>query len=204
MTPQEHEQLKALLGGMKDAVIVEAGAHDTETTRKLLRMLPNEPSRYLAIEADSRNMANMLRSMPECVTPVHAALWSKVGTVMINMASNTYSSTVREPTGHLRWFPSISFDEQEPVEAVTLDVLAERYGFDHINLLWLDIEGAEKDAIMGGGKILRATDYIWTEVWNEEAYRGQALRGDLLRLLDNFFIEAEFEHDILLKRKDLL
>jgi len=199
MEIKEQETLKALLSGMHNAVIVEAGAHDCETMQKFMAWLPNKPAHYLAIEPDPRNIRLIMEDLTPGVTLVEAALTEHPGRVILNMANNTWSSTVKKPTGHLSFYPDVTFSAGGEVDAVTLDQLMGEYSLPRIDLLWMDIEGAEADAIKGGTKALANTHYIWMEVWKDVAYEGHVLKDDLLGMLPKFRVVREFDNDVLLE-----
>lgn len=63
--------------------------------------------------------------------------------------------------------------EKIQVETSTLDAMCERYGFDGpIDLLKIDVQGAESMVISGSAKVLRRTGLIWMELLLQPLYEG--------------------------------
>jgi FkbM family methyltransferase len=52
------------------------------------------------------------------------------------------SGSILEPTGHLEHFPTIAFDDGFEVKCYTLDRIFRENQLDHIDLLYVDIQGA--------------------------------------------------------------
>jgi 2-O-methyltransferase len=53
----------------------------------------------------------------------------------------------------------------------------------HVDLIWCDIQGAERNMIAGGRQTLARTSWLLTECYSIEMYEGQATRDELLHLL---------------------
>ncbi len=84
------------------------------------------------------------------------------------------------------------------VHVYTLDAIFEREWLTKIDLLWVDIQGAERDMIAGGAKALSHTRYMFMEAETTELYEGQAMRGELLAMLPGWTLLGEFEANVLL------
>lgn len=72
---------------------------------------------------------------------------------------------------HLRGFPQIETE----VWGVRLDTFMEDVGLDHIDLLCMDVQGAEPLVIEGLGSRIKDVTYIITEVCDEKFYEGEIL-----------------------------
>ena len=84
----------------------------------------------------------------------------------------------------------------------SLDHLTYSLGiFGEIDMLWVDIQGAERDMIAGGQNALSRTRYLFIEAETTELYEGMALRDELLTLLPGFKVIEEFEYNLLLEAK---
>ena len=69
-------------------------------------------------------------------------------------------------------------------------------------MLFVDIQGAEKDMILGGKEILSKTNWIFIESYENEMYEGQVTRAELINLLPDFELVNEFnDSNILLHRR---
>jgi FkbM family methyltransferase len=69
------------------------------------------------------------------------------------------------------------------VQAVTLQDWARDEGIDHIDIIWIDLQGAELLAFKGLREMLRSVSVIHTEVEYKEIYAGQPLANDVRRYL---------------------
>lgn len=121
-------------------VIIDAGANIGLTSVYYGSRYPE--CRILAIEPERSNFELMSRNVAPFpnVTPIHAALASEPGHVVIDDPDQgAWSFRTRSTTG----------DEPgtQRVEAVTIDHLMSQHGIDRIDLLKMDIEGAEMDVM---------------------------------------------------------
>ena len=110
------------------------------------------------------------------------------------------SGSIRRPTGHLIEFPWCTFTETS-VNTVTLDTFFADNRLAFIDLLWVDIQGAERDMIAGGQYALDRTHWLFIEAEEKELYEGQALREELLALLPQFQVVERFNWNLLLEHK---
>jgi len=69
----------------------------------------------------------------------------------------------------------VSFQGTEVVQVTTLDQWAAEYGVQNIDLLWLDMQGSELQALKAAPKLLSGVSVILTELEFVEAYEGQPL-----------------------------
>jgi FkbM family methyltransferase len=120
--------------------IVDAGANVGFSARYLLRRFPH--ACVIAIEPDSGNIdiANLnLSHLRDRCTLVHGAVWSKSGRVAISRNNfrdgREWSIRVCETSG----------DERNTVIAWTIADLMNHFSIDKIDILKIDIEGAETD-----------------------------------------------------------
>jgi FkbM family methyltransferase len=72
---------------------------------------------------------------------------------------------------HLRGFPQTETE----VWGVRLDTFMEDVGLDHIDLLCMDVQGAEPLVIEGLGSRIKDVTYIITEVCDKRFYEGEVL-----------------------------
>ena len=123
-------------------VIVDAGAHIGMACIRFARRYPQ--ATIIAIEPEPSNFAALLRNVApyKNVIPVRAALWRKDGEVCLG-ASDIH------PKGAFQIVES----SQTRVRAVTVRTLMREQGIHFIDLLKLDIEGAEKE-------VFEACDWI--------------------------------------------
>ncbi|MGM4884385.1 MULTISPECIES: FkbM family methyltransferase [unclassified Rhizobium] len=67
----------------------------------------------------------------------------------------------------------VRFDRPISVETRRLDDWCGEAGLENIDVIWMDVQGAEADVIAGGNQILSRTRYIYTEYSDQELYEGQ-------------------------------
>lgn len=91
------------------------------------------------------------------------------------------SSSTRPPAGHLIVYPDVSFAETRSLIAVRLDTLLESQWTwqEAPELLVLDIQGAELDAIESLGDHIGCFKWIYLEVNTQELYAGAAKWSEL-------------------------
>ena len=69
-----------------------------------------------------------------------------------------------------------------------LDSVMQKYGIPKVDILWMDLQGAELLALKGLGVHLQNVKYIHTEISYREMYSGQVMFEEL----NNFIISNEF------------
>lgn len=70
------------------------------------------------------------------------------------------------------------------VDAIRIDDWAKEKGIEKIDLVWIDLQGAEYEAFDGMGELLPKVQAIYSEVENTEIYKGQKLMTDVTKLLN--------------------
>lgn len=109
------------------------------------------------------------------------------------------SGSILKPTGHIEACPNVEFTGIVEVDCCTLDDLFDSQGLTRIDLLWVDIQGGERGMIEGGRKALAHTRFCFMEVELREMYEDQALRDELLTLMDGWELVGDFPPNVLLK-----
>lgn len=112
--------------------IVDAGAHIGMAS--ILFTLKYPAARIIAIEPESSNFAALTRNTASYknITPIQAALWREDGQVTLG-PSNAH------PKGAFR----IDGNGQQSARAITMETVMRETGIASIDLLKVDIEGAE-------------------------------------------------------------
>lgn len=77
--------------------------------------------------------------------------------------------------------------EQLEIEVATLDGIVERHGIERIDLLKMDVQGAEYLVIQGGKQSFAAglVRYVYTEIIILPTYEGQLPFDQMLKLMDD-------------------
>lgn len=172
-------------------VIVEAGAYKGKETIALATQLPQgivhafEPVAEIFTQLQS-NCAHLpnVRLYP-------MALSNSTGTKMMHIAEHperpgmpSQGSSLHAPQERLAHSPLI-FPHTIHVPAITLDEWAKRNNVDHVDLLWLDLQGHEKTVMESSPNILSTVRVIYTEVEFIQAYEGHVQYPELKQWLES-------------------
>jgi 2-O-methyltransferase len=210
-----------ILKERRSAVVLELGACDGDTTLSILRRLePGCVERWYAWEADPRNVIKLRRNLennraelgariaPVAVVPVAVSDYAGQLTMRlsgrVDGAEWTGSSTICEPLPQFAdAFPWMTLSGAAVVPCMDLDTFCQMHGVGHVDLIWCDVEGAERQVIEGGRDTLARTDWLFVEVWERPLFDGQWLSGDVLAALPGWELKARIENNLLLHRRGL-
>lgn len=109
---------------------------------------------------------------------------SFTGNMHIEVANQGQSNSLLKPTKHIEQYPDIKFGAMEQVRVHRLDELS--FDRKQYNMLYMDIQGYELEALKGASTVLKYIDCIYTEVNREELYEGCAQVGALDKYLKDF------------------
>lgn len=127
---------------------------------------------------------------------VHAVVWSESNVrLRFHETSNGQSSSVLGLKTHADHYPDIIVVREEDRNTTTLADLIDWHEMPEIDLLNLDIQGAELHALQGLGSKISCVNSIYSEINTEELYEGCALLDELDGWLahHNFVrVDAEF------------
>tara|TARA_B100001093_G_scaffold520517_1_gene617468 strand:- start:27401 stop:28105 length:705 start_codon:yes stop_codon:yes gene_type:complete len=186
-------------------IIIEVGAHFGTDTSIMLNQYKN-PSIY-CFEPDPRNIeifhrnvnSNAVKFFPYAVSnaekenvPFFQAT-SKVTEKMLEkynwidkkefvekkLARSSASSLKK---GH----EAVKNANQILVDTITLDTWNSQYNLPVVDLLWIDVQGAEKEVLEGAKELLLKTRYVWVEYGEIEYEGGMDLAETKKQLGKNF------------------
>lgn len=202
------------LVGKDDPVILDIGSNDGTHTAWFLKLF--KKARICSFEPDPRARERYLARIddPRAVL-FNLAISGRNGYIDFHVSSGTppgssnsaetegadwdQSGSIRVPKKHLDRYPWCRFDEKIAVPTKTLDDWAAEQGIRTVDLIWADVQGAERDLIAGGNETLQQTRYFYTEYSNTELYEGQLNLKELLSRLPDFEVQYRYEKDVLLK-----
>jgi FkbM family methyltransferase len=208
-TDQEIRAVREILYPLRSPCIVELGAHTGED-EPWLRAACREDVHYVMVEPDIRNAQLIINGgLTRTRRLIVAAITERDGDDVEFHGSVDAtrqvrgSGSIRPPKEHERLFPNIAFpaDRKTMVPALTLDTLFEREWLTKIDLLWADLQGAEKDMILGGRNALSHTRYLFIETEDRELYEGMALKPELLGMLEGWTLIGDFGYNCLLRNE---
>jgi FkbM family methyltransferase len=207
MNLDEFRAVRSILKGVPAPIVVNLGAYHGEDHADFM-LAAEQGSRltHIMVEPDPANCAFIRANLPlsDTVKLVEAAIYKTPGRMKFWRSQRvgsdeTGSGSVMKPTGHLIHIPDIVFPDQIDVECLTLDALFDRERLTRIDLLWVDIQGAEAAMIEGGKRALARTRFLLTEAEEIEFYSGQVPRQGLIALLPGWELMQVFGPNILLR-----
>jgi FkbM family methyltransferase len=191
-------ELRRLLG-QHARVVFDIGSCEGEDALRYAHLFPDATT--YAIEPLPRNIpllrANLARYPNRNVRLIELALSDVPGTARFFVSSGqppgvtsadwdygNKSSSLLPPGEHVVIHPWVQFQEQIEVETDTLERVCQREGVTSIDLIHLDVQGAELKVLMGAGALLASVRVIWMEVEAIPLYAGQPLKADVERFMD--------------------
>lgn len=120
--------------GFAPKVILDVGAHIGMASILFATKYPS--AKIIALEPESSNFAVLVRNTAsyETITPIRAALWREDGEVTLGPSS-----------AHVKGAFAIVENGFQRVRSLTMDTLMRETDIDSIDLMKVDIEGAEKE-----------------------------------------------------------
>lgn len=201
------------LSGLRNATVLEVGAFDGATAARIAALLPTPPKRWVAFECDPRNLAKcsqaaIYRRPGFELIPV--AVGERDGTTTLHMSSAddrpwTASSSICGPAAAMKQnFPWLRYclENRVMVPMRSLDSITSDMGLGEIDLLWCDVEGAERRVIEGAREVLARTRYAFFEVWQARIFEGMWTYDELVEQLPGWDVVHRFPGDVLMHRRD--
>ena len=180
-------------------VICDIGACEGEDSVRYARAYPR--ARIFAFEPLPSNQALVRANFARHAVPnaelVPLALSDRAGEATFHVSSGrppdlfagenwnygNKSSSLLAPAQAAPMHGWIEFKEAITVPTGTLDAFCAQRGLGHIDFIQMDVQGAEQRVLSGATAMLPRITAIWLEVSIRENYRGQALAGDITRLM---------------------
>ena len=174
------DDLRALIP-REDPVVVDGGANRGAVVEEVLARWPG--ARVHAVEAQpqvARELAARYSADPR-VTVHAAALAAQSGQLELHVTANSVSSSALPPSSFKQ---SLQGAKVETVETITVPArrLADLVR-EPIDLLKLDLQGYEVEALRGLGPRLAEVGAVLTELQFAPLYEGTPLFGDVDRVL---------------------
>jgi FkbM family methyltransferase len=191
-----YEAQEKILSISKTSVetIFDVGANDGHITGRYRQIFPkatiysfepfSEPFRLLSRRSEKWGR----------VVPVNAAVTAKKGTrdLFLNKhhVTNSLLPTVPDVEKHVDIAVIENIDKVR-VPVTTIDDFCAEHNINDIQILKMDIQGSELEALKGAKKKLsqQRVSLIYTEIWFVNVYRGQPLFYELYQFLDKYGYE---------------
>ncbi len=185
-------------------IVLEAGAHNGTDTVELAQWA----GRVYAFEPVPSLFEQLIRrtyKLPN-VFCCQVALSDTTGTAPFYVSSGTSdaSSSLLLPKDHLLIHQTVHFNKTITVDTITLDEWADQHAVDHIDGMWLDMQGHEFAMLQASPRILKTVKVIFIEVSYQELYEGTALFPDVRAWLEQqgFVYLCEIMENALFVRKE--
>jgi len=160
-------KLRRILADTPEAVIFELGACNGEYTKALFTACPNV-ARFFTFEPDPRNVDCVTKRAVDIAIMVPAAIGNVTGKVPFYLASpqpngEIGSSSISQFKDQTTAFPWCKCEGTVEVDSWRLDDFCSMNAVSFVDLIFMDIQGAERLMIEGAQRMLKSTRYIWTE-----------------------------------------
>jgi len=171
--------MSKLVGG--DTVFVDVGAHvglytvwACRRARRIISVEPNPAAlAYLKVNVALNECSN--------VTVVPKALSDRKGYAKLKIPKETGMELISGMSSIVRDFKE-AFEVE--VETDTLDSVLEEVGVDSVDILKIDVEGAEGLVVRGAEKTLKEAKAVLIEIWPENMWVARYLKNSGYKLAE--------------------
>ena len=172
----------------ENLVVFDIGSYDGYDSRYFREWLPS--ARIFAFEASSKNFRGVVANTQHYnVTPVNIALSDKVGTITFNDTFGKYlgSGSILEPTEAIfTTFVGMDF-RPETVETKTIELFCQENNLKKVDILHMDVQGAEHLVIKGIGSF--RPKLVFMETCEYPFYNGAGTFEELHSYMENLGYE---------------
>lgn len=170
--------------------VIQVGAHEGQEIGEFIKMgaktivmVEANPSVYERLRSTTEGIPNAIA--------LHCAVSDETGTAELRVTSMDQSSSILPLKLHKKYYPDIVEAGTVRVPAYTLEDLVEATGLGsmEVNILSIDVQGAELRVLRGAEETLKKIDAVNVEVNYEELYEG----GAFIWEIDEFLEQRGFE-----------
>jgi len=190
-------------------VIFELGMCDGYHTNLLLSWCRTQP-RFFGFEPDPRNVAKIMCSnLPSRMSFYPDAVGHVTGKIPFHLSTCEPNgcvgqSSISEFTPVLtECWSWLKHQSDVEVQCWRLDDFCTQNGIDHIDFIWMDVQGAERLVFDGAPLMLAKTRLIWTEYDGGTLYKDSSSIEDIKARLPGWQVLADCGGDVLLKNEAL-
>ena len=96
---------------------------------------------------------------------------------------------------HLQRHPTVFFEgeDKSSVITITLDTYFNSIGISKVDLIWIDVQGAERLVLEGGKELLKKTCYVYLEVSEVPLYEGALAYSEMKLFMASLGFEVSQE-----------
>ncbi len=178
-----------LIGGVPQPVIFDVGANVGQTLERYMHVLPGAVVHSFEPFPESYRHLAATAAVYPAAKAHEVALADVPGERVFHTTPgyHTRDSLLVRPTEGRRYYHSgAELREQTMVKVETLDRFCSEHGIDHVNILKMDVQGAEHLVLSGAENLLARSsiDLIYSEVMFVAHYEGGLLFHELASRLD--------------------
>jgi FkbM family methyltransferase len=163
----------------KNPIIVEAGSFDGRHTIILSNTFPKGtvhafepvPEIFTLLEKNTQQLSNVIRYQ-QALSNCNGTAQFYVSELPDRPNKPFQAGSLMKPKERLHWSPA-EYKKTISVLTTTLDFWEKKNNIDHVDLLWLDLQGHEYTVMHAAPIILKTVSVIVTEVGFIEAYENQ-------------------------------
>ncbi len=134
---------------------------------------------------------------------INALCASKAGQEKIFFVSEQAggSSSMLKPTGHLDIHPEVAFNNELILRTSTVDEIIKNLHIEgrgeiasKLDLLYIDVQGAELDVLKGAQEFLNMAKFVFAEVSHGGLYEGDTSIKPILEFLEDYNFKLAFAY----------
>ena len=175
----------------QDPIILEAGAYNGEDTIEMSKFWPTariyafEPVPELYYELKKRTSTySQIKTYSSALSDKQGLATFYISEYTSNPGVAGASGSLLAPKDHLKYATNVIFPKQIKVKTDTIDQWAKKNNINHIDFMWLDMQGHELTALKKALTILPKVKLIYTEVEFVKAYEGQPVYREVREWLE--------------------
>lgn len=190
-------------------IIFELGMCDGYHTNMLLSFCTSAPC-FHGFEPDPRNVVKIhgvglparMNFHPDAVGNVTGKITFHLSTCEPNGCVGQSSISAFTPVLTASW-PWLKHMSDIEVQGWRLDDFCPANQIDHIDFLWMDVQGAERLVFDGAPEMLKKTRLVWTEYDSGSLYADSSSIADVLARFPGWEVICDVGGDVLLKNPAL-
>lgn len=169
------------------SVILDGGAYEGSFSREMAKTFPTAIIHAFEPTPLSFSRLKNNTSQIASIKPHRLALGAMSGHASMVENSSPVTNSLRKSSGAgRRYFAKFVAEKGEfDVEVVTIADFAGRFGLSAIDMVKLDLQGNELDALIGMGSLIATVKLVFAEVQFVELYEGAPLFADIELFLRN-------------------
>jgi FkbM family methyltransferase len=173
----------------KEYVIFDVGARDCLESIQFYKQFPN--AKIYSFECNPNTLhicKKNIEAYQDRITLIEGAVCDYDGTITfypINQTKTKTTWTDGNPGASSLFKSNGSYTVETYVQDTVqvpchrLDTVMAKYNIKNVDIIWMDLQGAELLALKSLGKFLNTVSYIHTEVSYKEIYTGQVMFSEL-------------------------